>query len=158
MESNIQSGMNEFRKALEFTLKWEGGYVNDPDDPGGETKWGISKRAYPDEDITNLTPERAAELYYRDYWVASGCESLPFPMSVVVFDTAVNLGTGRAKGFVRNANENSGGDGGAADILRQRTGYYLDLVKKKPALQKYLKGWLNRLNDLKKFCEINSSS
>ncbi|MBI5843910.1 MAG: hypothetical protein HZB23_04475 [Deltaproteobacteria bacterium] len=45
----------------------EGGYVNDPADPGGETRFGISRRAYPNEDIKALTRERAAEIYYRDY-------------------------------------------------------------------------------------------
>ena len=47
----------------------EGGYSNrkPKDDPGGETKWGISKRSYPDLDIKNLTLEQAAEIYVRDF-------------------------------------------------------------------------------------------
>ena len=49
----------EFDEIIEVVLKHEGGYVNDPDDPGGETKYGISKKAYPDEDIKELTIERA---------------------------------------------------------------------------------------------------
>lgn len=151
MESNTPNFTNEFKKSLEFTLTWEGGYVNDPDDPGGETKWGISKRAYPDVDIKNLTPELAAGIYWRDYFVASGAVNLPFPYCAAAFDTAVNLGVGRCKQFVETAEDWQG-------LLARRNAYYTDLVKKKPALQKYLKGWLNRLNDLKKFCEINSAS
>jgi len=138
-----------FRKSLEFTLKWEGVYSNDPTDPGGETKWGISKRAYPNEDIYNLTPERAAELYYRDYWLATGCESLPLQDAIVTFDTAVNLGVGRTKSL-------RAGTDGASGLLEARRTYYLNLASKRPALQKYLKGWLNRLNDLKKYVDINS--
>jgi lysozyme family protein len=42
---------------------------NDPKDPGGMTKWGISKRSYPDLDIAGLTREQALEIYYRDWWV-----------------------------------------------------------------------------------------
>jgi len=137
-----------FRKSLEFTLKWEGGYVNDLDDPGGETKWGISKRAYPNEDIYNLKPERAAELYYRDYWLAAGCESLPLQDAIVTFDTAVNLGVKRTLGLRASKN---------GSLLETRRAYYLDLVGKRPALQKYLKGWLNRLNDLKKYVDIVSA-
>lgn len=75
----------------------EGGYVNDPDDPGGETKYGISKRAYPDVDIANLTPEGAAALYRPDYWDAAHCNELPWPVNLVVFDGAVNQGVFAAK-------------------------------------------------------------
>ena len=50
-------------------LKHEGGYVNDPSDPGGETKYGISKRAFPDLDIKNLTEEQAILIYYDEYWL-----------------------------------------------------------------------------------------
>ena len=52
---------------LDDLIEREGGYVNDPDDPGGETKFGISKRAYPHLDIKNLTEEHAADIYYNDY-------------------------------------------------------------------------------------------
>src|SRR5690606_28008981 len=54
-----------FRRAVEVVLKHEGGYVNNPSDPGGETKYGISKRSYPELDIANLTQEDAIAIYYR---------------------------------------------------------------------------------------------
>lgn len=85
-----------FEKAVALILKHEGGYVNDPRDPGGETKYGISKRAYPNENIAALTVERAKELYHRDYWQAIRGDDLPAPLAVVVFDMAVNAGTGAA--------------------------------------------------------------
>jgi lysozyme family protein len=53
---------DNFDKALSFVLSWEGGYSNDPDDPGGETNFGISKRSYPNENIKDMTKERASEL------------------------------------------------------------------------------------------------
>jgi len=59
---------NRFEKAIEIIFKHEGGYVNDTEDPGGETKFGISKRSYPDMDIENLTWEEAKEIYRRDFW------------------------------------------------------------------------------------------
>jgi len=147
-----ESTMNtqEFRKSLQFTLKWEGGYVFDKDDPGGETKWGISKRAYPQEDIKNLSPERAASLYWRDYWVASGASNLPLPLAIAVFDTAVNCGVGRAKSFLQEAPEVGG-------YLERRKYHYLNLVEKNPKMKKFLNGWLNRLNDLKKYLELESA-
>ena len=58
-----------FRKAIEVILKYEGGYVNDPNDLGSETNFGISKRSYPNVDIKNLTKEQAIEIYHRDWWV-----------------------------------------------------------------------------------------
>lgn len=58
----------DFGVALELSLENEGGYANDPNDPGGETNFGISSRAYPMEDIRGLTKDRASYLYKRDYW------------------------------------------------------------------------------------------
>ena len=68
---------DEFVTAVTQALIDEGGYVNDPADPGGETNMGISKRSYPHEDIKNLTRDRAIDLYYRDYWVGPGIDSEP---------------------------------------------------------------------------------
>jgi lysozyme family protein len=70
----------------------EGGYVNDPRDPGGETKYGISKRSYPDEDIASLTLERAKAIYARDFWHPAGCEAVPALLAYDLFDMAVNQG------------------------------------------------------------------
>jgi len=68
----------------------EGGYVNNPADPGGETKYGISKRSYPEEDIPNLTLDRAKQLYARDFWCPAGCDALPDMLKFEMFDLAVN--------------------------------------------------------------------
>lgn len=68
----------------------EGGFSNNPADPGGMTRYGISKRSYPDEDILNLTLDRAKFLYKRDYWDPAGCDALPDALRYEVFDLAVN--------------------------------------------------------------------
>lgn len=81
-----------FDAAFAIVVGVEGGYANDPADPGGETKYGISKRAYPNEDIANLTLERAKELYQRDYWTPIKGGVLPWPFVLFVFDAAVNQG------------------------------------------------------------------
>lgn len=60
--------MADFSAAIDFVLANEGGYVNDPDDRGGETNFGISKRSYPSLDIAKLTREQAIDIYKRDYW------------------------------------------------------------------------------------------
>jgi lysozyme family protein len=76
--------------------KREGGYVDNRDDPGGETRYGICKRDYPAEDIKNLTIERAATIYLRDFWGPCGADALPDGMRLQVFDMAVNSGVPRA--------------------------------------------------------------
>jgi lysozyme family protein len=70
----------------------EGDYSNDPNDPGGETKWGICKREYPDLDIPNLTRDDAKSIFYRDFWCKLRAEELPEPIAFQLFDFAVNSG------------------------------------------------------------------
>jgi lysozyme family protein len=81
-----------FDEAFKKVIGLEGGYANHPDDPGGETKYGISKRAYPREDIANLTLDRAKQIYLKDYWGAAGCDSVPDAIKYHLFDMAVNQG------------------------------------------------------------------
>jgi lysozyme family protein len=84
--------MSHFDAAVGIVIGIEAGYVNDPKDPGLETKFGISKRRYPNEDIQNLTLDRAKALYQRDYWNSNGCESMPWEQALLVFDASVNGG------------------------------------------------------------------
>lgn len=74
----------------------ERGYVNDPKDPGGETNFGISKKAYSSIDIAGLTEGDAVQIYYDDYWLACGAGSLPRGLDLWVFDCAINCGVGEA--------------------------------------------------------------
>lgn len=89
MQEKIQSG---FGNAVEVILENEGGYVNDSRDPGGETKYGISARAFPEIDIKNLTKEEAIEIYKREYWDKIKGDKLPKSIALPVFDMAVNAG------------------------------------------------------------------
>lgn len=88
--------MTDFDKAFDLIIGVEGGYSNDPKDTGGETNWGISKRAYPTVDIKNLTKEQAKAIYAVDYWAKIKGDELPYPLNVFVFDAAVNQGTDAA--------------------------------------------------------------
>jgi lysozyme family protein len=83
-----------FDRAVVFVLEQEGGEVNDPNDPGGWTKYGISQRAYPDVDIPGLMIEEAKAIYRRDYW--DKLPQLPNPVKLLAFDFGVNAGIGRA--------------------------------------------------------------
>lgn len=81
-----------FDQAFEKLISREGGYVNDRRDPGGETRYGISKRSYPGEDIAEMTLERAKLLYKRDYWGPAGCDAVPDALKLQLFDMAINSG------------------------------------------------------------------
>jgi len=96
---------DDWPRAIEFVLKMEGGETaeNDPNDPGGLTKFGISQKAYPALDIKNLTLDQAKDIYRRDYWQACECDGLPTPFAIAVFDTAVNQGVNKAKRLLQIA-------------------------------------------------------
>ena len=74
----------------------EGGYVNNPADPGGETKFGISRRSYPNLDIKNLTIEQASDIYIRDYLAPLKADKLPDSVTFQLLDFAINSGVDRA--------------------------------------------------------------
>lgn len=81
-----------FDRAVSHVIHLEGSFIDDPRDFGGRTKYGISQRAYPGEDIANLTIDRAKYLYKRDYWDKCRCDELPPRLAYYVFDAAVNQG------------------------------------------------------------------
>jgi lysozyme family protein len=94
-----------FELGLVFVLSpdVEGGYSNDPDDPGGETKFGISKRSYPNLDIARLTRAGAEEIYRRDFWDKCRCDELALPIALALFDSAVNQGPRKAIRLLQQA-------------------------------------------------------
>lgn len=144
--------MARFEAFMPFVFKWEGGYDNDPDDPGGETKYGIDKRSHPHENIKELTKERATEIYRIHYWDGFKCERLPAGMGEVYFNCCVNCGPGRAAQFLRISGESTAS--AAAHFIDALEAFYKRLAAARPASKKYLKGWLNRTVDLRKFLAL----
>lgn len=96
--------MAEIKKALIKLFGVEGGEVDDPDDRGGHTKFGICQRSYPNENISALTLERAAQLYERDFWNPLGLSTVENQtIAEEVFDTAVNAGVGTGARILQEA-------------------------------------------------------
>lgn len=93
----------QFDDCFAALIGHEGGYVNHPQDPGGETKFGISKRRYPDVDIAALTLDQARQIYFRDYWARLHTECLPEGLRFQVFDAAVHSGAGNAVRWLQAA-------------------------------------------------------
>jgi len=155
--------MSKFDEIIEVVLEHEGGYVNDPKDPGGETNFGIAKRSHPDVDIKNLTREGAKEIYKEVYWDKNKVESLPEELWHIYFDMCVNQGKSRAVKIIQRAVNGKGGsltvDGGMGPmtiaaigksrveldrVRAYRVKYYVDLVTRKPDLERFYFGWFKR--------------
>lgn len=90
--NNSSNSLSDFEKAFAVVVGIEAGYTNNPRDPGGETKYGISKRAYPTRDIANLSLQDAKDIYYTDYWLKTVKPDDSTAYSLFVFDCAVNQG------------------------------------------------------------------
>jgi lysozyme family protein len=159
--------MDKFSRALGFTLSWEGGYVNNPLDPGGATNMGITQGVYNDflqskgfkpKNVKLISAVEVHEIYKKRYWDQAGCENMMQPTSTVVFDIAVNMGLGRVKAFLDDVRLHMDGDptNDATEVARRllelRIAFYFAIVKQKPKQKEFLKGWLNRTRALSRFC------
>ena len=96
---------HNWEKSLEVILHHEGGYVNHPKDPGGETNMGVTKIVYEDfggtKDMKELTKEDVEPIYKKNYWDRVKGDDLPEGLDLMIFDFAVNAGTGRAAKFIQ---------------------------------------------------------
>jgi len=164
-----------FEQSIPFILRWEGGFVDHPADPGGRTNQGVTQKVYdrwrarkglPARDVKLIDKAEVHAIYEADYWMPPRCDLLQRPLDLAQFDTAVNMGVGRAVRLLqRCVGCDADGDFGpqteravasceAGDTLRQycdaREAYYRNLAGKRPDLKVFLKGWLNRLNALRR--------
>jgi lysozyme family protein len=150
-----------FRKAVKIIFLHEGGYVYDPDDLGGETNMGISKRSYPHIDIKKLTNETASEIYYKDFYSKLKLDKVKDDnLALHIFDMSVNAGRSAAVKIAQRILEvNDDGILGSITLkainsnnisdryILARKEYYIALVVRNHKLSKYLKGWTNRVNN-----------
>lgn len=139
-----------FKRALWFTLQWEGGYSNHPNDRGGPTNFGITQKVYDEYrkahnlstiSIKDIVNEEVEEIYYNQYWKAIKGDDLPEANAVVAFDWAVNSGVASAKKALQVGNKD------AQQMLKNRERFYRSISFGKNEV--FIKGWLNRLQALK---------
>ena len=159
-----------FARALTRVLNDEGGFTNNPSDPGGATRFGISHREYPDLDIEHLTREQAAAIYFRDWWNRYHYSDLPGVIGAKLFDLGVNIGPDHAARCLQRALRACGRpvpeDGAVgpgtraaaaaanqlaliAALRSEAAGYYRALAalgrgRRPDADRAFLTGWLNR--------------
>lgn len=169
--------MSKFTDAHEFTHRWEGGFVNHPSDPGGATKYGISLRFLQQQgedvgdidedgdvdldDILALTPETAAEIMEANFWTPLQLNKVPPKSALVVYDTAVNMGTSFARRMAQRALgiqadgiwgpltwekwRTCDDDATARAMLNLRRARYVELTRNNPKFYAFQKGWFNRV-------------
>lgn len=105
-------------------------------DSGGKTKFGISQKAHPTLNIPELTRAMAVAIYREQYWTPAGCELVPWPFNLIVFDTAVNEGVTQAVKMRLKAYN-------WAEMLMERVGRYAHLADS-PEMTKFFRGWIGR--------------
>lgn len=149
-------------------LNHEGGYVDDPVDPGGETKYGISKRSYPHVDIKALTEAQAKDIYYRDWWLRLRCNEIQDDrIAQKLLDTCINVGAMTGVRILQRALCDVGqpvsidgligpqtiGAANRADSVQllaamryHQTMHYKRLIERNPKLAKFERGWMARAN------------
>jgi lysozyme family protein len=167
--SNTPVFSARFVKSIELVLQHEGGYVNDPLDAGGETNFGISKRAYPNLDIRNLTVDQAKHIYFNDYWKPiRGDLIVTNELAYQLFDMAVNAGTGAAARLLQRI-VGTTDDGVIGPVTLKaidrypsigrligeykfsRARHYALIVAKNHSQVRFLRGWINRIDTTPKF-------
>lgn len=147
---------------IDKVISNEGGYNNDHEDLGGETKYGISKRWYPHLNIPHLTLEQAKQIYYDDYYKPAKVHKLPYELQYAFFDTVINTGQKRAVKILQEAiNAQSvmpievDGVIGPKTIqaaqslsckrfVAYRIKFYGKLIQLKPEQEKFYYGWFKR--------------
>jgi lysozyme family protein len=157
-----------FEPALKAILHHEGGFVNHPDDPGGMTNLGVTKKVWEEwlghevdeKAMRSLTPERVTLLYKAKYWDKIKGDALPDGVDYVVFDAAVNSGPGRAVKWLQACVgvEQDGGIGPKTlaavakvdpkvlveDYAKRRLSFLMDL----PHWGTFGKGWSRRVAEM----------
>jgi lysozyme family protein len=149
---------------LSFVLEAEGGYTDDPVDPGGATNLGITldelarwrRSDVSKDDVRALGRDEAGEIYHANYWRASRCPELPAGVDLMVFDASVNTGLGRSARLLQQAVGTST-DGiigphtmaavSAADASKLVSTLYMlrcNFYKALPTFWHFGDGWLSR--------------
>lgn len=152
--SEIWEGDDNFKKAMVRMFNREKEYNNSKYDLGGETNLGITigtlndykkkNLDFKNVDIKKITKDQASRIYYDEYWKKSGADKIKDKdLAYVHFDATVNHGLGNSRKFLKE----SGGNFDKYIEIRKK--YYNDIVKNKPEQERHIKGWMNRLNEIK---------
>lgn len=151
----------KFQNAFKLLLAFEGTAFTDiSGDAGGKTKYGISQNAYPELNIAALSEEQAEAIYEKDFWEKCNCSALPGTLQYIVFDTAVNCGQGTAvlllqkcaglkpDGIMGPETIHAARQVTVAQYAAARKAHYNEIVERNPSQQKFITGWLTRVDKI----------
>jgi len=141
-----------FAACLAIVLRAEGGFVNNPRDPGRATNRGITigtladwrKRPVTIADVRALTAAEAGAIYRANYWKPCGCDALPPGVDLMTFDFGVNAGPGRAVRYLRTA-----GRGTPAEIIDRFAASRVTYYRSLPTFDAFGRGWLRRTEEIR---------
>jgi len=169
--------MSRYEHCLKYILEREGGYSNNPLDRGGATNFGITQKTYntyltkhqlPLRSVEEIDSHEVSEIYKEEYWDKCRCSDIPFPLDLVVFDSAVQHGPTRASRWLQNCVGTSA-DGVVGDktiyavhdkvinkrledvldnYINGRIAFYAQIIKNDSSQAKFAKGWKNRMDSL----------
>jgi len=177
---SMDIGGSLFQRSLAFTMRWEGGYVNHPADPGGATNKGVTQSVYdawrrakglPTQSVRSISSAEVREIYYQSYWEPH-CADFQWPLCLALFDTRVNFGIRGAaflvqpivgatvdgiwgrqtQGLLLDYQGRWGPQRLAGEIAAARLRYRVQRVSAAPNQRVFLAGWINRDVDL--FLEV----
>jgi lysozyme family protein len=142
---------DRFAACLAEVLRHEGGYVDDPRDPGGATNLGLTLTTFSRAlgrpasvaELKAVTPQAAAPIYQRLYWRPAGCDGLAAGLDLMAFDAAVNMGVGEARRLLSEAG-GSGGD--TASTIRAMGAARAVRYRALKDFSVFGAGWLRRLD------------
>ena len=146
-----------FEIIIDRVLDHEGGYTSGGNDPGGETKWGISKRSYPHLNIKTLTREQAIEIYRKDFWERMHLDCLPDGVAFQLLDFALNSGIETAvryfqrvvgvadDGYWGPLSNEAAHNMGESDMILLLNAERLDLMTRLKNWPTHGKGWARRI-------------
>jgi len=160
---------SNFKQALEYLVKSEGGYVDNPKDPGGRTNLGVTQKVWEswvgresnEKEMRALTKADVEPLYKRKYWDACRCDDLPTGLDYLVFDFAVNAGVGRSAktlqscigvsvdGQIGNQTIETTKKIAPSDLIEQFSEAKINFYKSLVTFPTFGKGWLNRVEEVK---------
>lgn len=169
--------MSRLEECLKYILKQEGGYSNHPFDRGGTTNFGITQRTYnmyltenqlPLRSVEEIDPYEVSDIYKAYFWDLCKCSEIPYPLDLIVLDSAIQHGPVRAnKWLQRCVGETPDGivgnktlyalkdkvinkrlDDVIDNYINGRIAFYAQIIKNDPTQEKFSKGWKNRMDSL----------
>lgn len=177
------AGDKDFHTILQFTLQWEGGFVDHPNDPGGKTNRGVTQSTYdryrndkglPLKDVRHIGDQEVRTIYYRMFWKKAGCDNLPPLLAMATFDWAVHSGPNRPLPYLEAIarevhpkhesvlywvplRQNTDDYELAVNLVGKRNCYLQRLIRDNEDLRVFRRGWENRIKSLYKFLSDEKS-